>query len=85
MKRLASFFAICLAGIALVMTLIWLGGGFSGYGSDRSMGVAIVLGVLFTSLLGVGLMGLMFYSERSGRDSDVGRSRGRDDLGKRGR
>jgi hypothetical protein len=79
MKRLVWFFAICLAGIAVVMLLIWLGGGFSGYGPDRSIGVAIALGVLCTSLLGVGLMGLMFHSDRSGRDADVGGPSSEDD------
>jgi hypothetical protein len=72
MKRLAWFFGICLLGVALAMVLIWVGGGFAGYGSDRSFGIALALGVLCTSLLGVGLMGLMFYSDRSGRDADVG-------------
>jgi hypothetical protein len=74
MKRLVGFIITCVAAIALVLGLIWVGGGFSGYGADRSMVLAVVLGILFTSLLGVGLMALVFYSNRSGRDRDVARS-----------
>jgi hypothetical protein len=38
--------------------------------------VALGLAVVFTALLGSGLMGLAFYSDRHGYDADQGREDG---------
>ena len=39
--------------------------------------VALALGVLFSLVVGIGLMALMFYSSRRGYDDQAGRPRGR--------
>ncbi|HEY2890587.1 MAG TPA: hypothetical protein VGJ31_08155 [Dongiaceae bacterium] len=74
MKWAFWFVPACMAGIAAVLVVIWLAGGFQGTALDANITVALVLGILFISLLGVGLMGLIFYSNRSGQDDEVYRS-----------
>jgi len=76
MKWALWFVPACTAGIAAVVLVIWLAGGFQGTSLDASVTVALVLGILFSSLLGVGLMGLIFYSNRSGQDDEAYRSAG---------
>ncbi len=71
MKWAIWFVPACLAGIAAVVLVIWLAGGFQRAALDANVTVALVLGILFISLLGVGLMGLIFYSDRSGQDDEV--------------
>jgi len=60
-----------MAGIAAVLVVVWLAGGFVQVGLDGNIVLALVLGIFFTSLLGVGLMALMFYSDRSGLDAEA--------------
>ena|SRR5450432_2899057 len=76
MKWAFWFVPACVAGIAAVLLIIWLAGGFQGTALDANITVALVLGILFSSLLGVGLMGLIFYSNRSGQDDKAYRSAG---------
>jgi hypothetical protein len=76
MKWAFWFVPACVAGIAAVVLVIWLAGGFQGTALDANVTVALVLGILFMSLLGVSLMGLIFYSNRSGQDDEVYRSAG---------
>jgi hypothetical protein len=59
-----------LLGLAIVVSYVgWqpgeddVGGGMSGAGYG-----AMVLGIVATLALGIGLMALVFYSNRSGRD-----------------
>jgi hypothetical protein len=66
---------LILAGVgfvALVVFLAWVMGGFAGL-SGKGV-VALTLGILFTGALGVGLMALVFFSDRSGRDDEVDRA-----------
>jgi hypothetical protein len=60
-----------MAGIAAVLVVAWLAGGFERVGLDANIVLALVLGIFFSSLLGVGLMALMFHSERSGQDAEA--------------
>ncbi|WP_198154788.1 hypothetical protein [Oceanibaculum pacificum] len=59
-------FALALAGAIYASATVWTMTG------DADMGghgiAALVLGVVFTFLLGAGLMGLVFYSSRKGYD-----------------
>ena len=73
MRWLAAFVALCLGLCAVALAAIW---GFtdllSGHGVMGVHGwIAMGLGVVFTSGLGVGLMGLVFYSHRSHKDDDI--------------
>ena len=63
--------------IAIVLVVLLLGTGATAYfgwtlGSDvelpASAYVAMTLGVVFSLLVGIGLMGLIFYSSRKGYD-----------------
>ena len=49
-------------------------GGFEGANLGFHGWVAIVLGMVSTSVLGVVLMALVFHSDRSGRDESAGGS-----------
>ena len=60
-----------MAGIAVVLVVAWLAGGFARVGLDGNIVLALMLGIFFSSLLGVGLMALMFYSDRSGQDDQA--------------
>jgi uncharacterized membrane protein len=59
---------VCLIGVAIY-------GWFMLRDSDMSTVavVALIIGVLATLGLGIGLMSLLFYSNREGYDDDVGR------------
>jgi hypothetical protein len=74
MRWVAWFILACLLGIGAVVLVVWLSGGFEGTGLNVSIALALALGILFTSLLGVGLMALIFYSNRSGQDEEAHRS-----------
>lgn len=73
MRWLLAFIALNLGLCALVLAAIW---GFtdllSGHDVMSAHGwIAMGLGVLLTSGLGVGLMGLVFYSDRSRKDDEI--------------
>ena len=68
MKWIFTFSAACVAAIAAVLALGWAANGFTTAGLSPSGIVAIVMGVTFIVLLAVGLMALVFYSNRSGQD-----------------
>lgn len=81
MKRWLIWFAVaCVAGIAVLMAMFWLLGGLE----DMAMsghGVAALAGtVVLVLVVGVGLMALVFYSNRSGRDEAVHHSRELDEA-----
>ena len=78
MKQAFWFVPACVAGIAAVLLVIWLAGGFQRTALDANITLALVLGILFSSLLGIGLMALIFYSNRSGQDDEAYRSAGSD-------
>jgi hypothetical protein len=57
--------------IAVVYFLLWAFNGFHGLGLDLDATLALTLGTIGTAALGVALMALVFYSDRSGQDQDV--------------
>jgi len=64
-----------LTGVGAVLALLllwWAAFGFGPLGLDAAGTMAAALGILVTSALGFGLIGLMIYSDRSGRDDAVG-------------
>ncbi len=63
MRWVTRFAAACFAAIIVVLGLFWLFGGFDSLGLDTSGIIALSLGILFTTALGVGLMAAIFYSE----------------------
>lgn len=62
------FATICLGMLAATVGILWGLSGFSGLGMDGHMLAALLLGVFFTTVVGVGLMSLMFWSHRQHRD-----------------
>jgi hypothetical protein len=61
-------------GMAVVVLLVlWAMTGFHGLGIDPVPGVALVLGSIGATALCVCLMGLLFYSDTSGRDEAISR------------
>jgi hypothetical protein len=68
MKWILSYSLACSGAIAAVLALAWMFGGFDTEGVSMNGIVAMVLGTIFTVLVGVGLMALIVYSNRSGQD-----------------
>ncbi|MEI9988093.1 MAG: hypothetical protein WDN69_36310 [Aliidongia sp.] len=62
------FGAASVGGIVVALCIVWAFNGFHGLGLDTAGTVALILGVTLTSALGVVLMGLIFYSDRSSAD-----------------
>ncbi len=73
MRWLVTFVALCLGLCAVILAAIWAFTDLlSGHGVMGLHGwIAMGLGVVLTSALGVGLMGLVFYSHRSHKDDDI--------------
>ena len=67
-----TFVALSIAVIALGYFAAWAANGFTEIGLDFQGNIAMILGSILLSALGVGLMALMFYSNASGRDEEVG-------------
>jgi hypothetical protein len=74
MRRIVSFGVGALSVIAIALLAFWAMGGFRGLGLDTAGAVALVLGILFTSALGAGLMALVFYSDGNNADEDAYRA-----------
>ncbi len=74
--RLASwttrFLAGSIGGAVGLIVLFFAFFGFRWLGLDVPATIALILGMVLTVGLAVGLMALMFYSSRSGRDEMVG-------------
>jgi hypothetical protein len=68
MKWILSYSAVCCGAIGAVLVLAWAFGGIDTQGVSTHGIIAIVLGTMFTVLVAVGLMALIFYSNRSGQD-----------------
>ena len=66
-----NFTLSCIGLLAFVYFALWAGNGFHGVGLGLQAMIALTLGTIVTAGLGVGLMGLVFYSDRSGMDDRV--------------
>lgn len=72
MRRwLAWYSAAAVGTVAALLLVIWAVGGFEDMGLTEDGMIALILAVSFTVLLSFGLMGLVFYSGRSGHDDTV--------------
>jgi hypothetical protein len=75
MTRWIVIFATASTGaVAGVLFLIWAMNGFvslASLGLSGNILVALILGIVLSTGLGVGLMGLVFYSDRSDQDEAV--------------
>jgi hypothetical protein len=71
-KRWILWFSLAsVAGVAVLLVMFWLLGGFADL-AISGHGVAALIGtVVLVLVVGVGLMALVFYSNRSGRDAAV--------------
>lgn len=58
-------------GLLTVIALAGIAARFEFFGAGFHVNFALALGVAGTVLLGVGLMALSFYSDRSGADDEV--------------
>lgn len=68
-RRASLTFSLYSSGaIGAVLVLAWIFGGFDTEGISTHGIIAIVLGTMLTVFVGVGLMALVFYSDRSGQD-----------------
>jgi hypothetical protein len=72
----ALFGIACVGMIAFVYLAVWAFNGFNGLGLDLDGAIALTLGTVLAAALGVGLMSLVFYSDRSGQD-DAARDAGK--------
>lgn len=78
MRWLLIFIGFNAALLLTVLGAMWVFGGFADYELSGMGWFALVLGIAFTSGLGVGLMALVFYSARQDYDEDAYRA-GRQD------
>ena len=60
---------IALAGVAMVIAALFYTSRYTPL--QLHMGVAIILGVFFSVLLGAGLFAAAFFSDKSGHDQNV--------------
>jgi hypothetical protein len=64
----ARFSILCAVAVAAIVAICWVVFGFGSLGLDPTAMVAAILGITLTVGLGIGLMALVFYSNRSGQD-----------------
>ena len=87
LRTFVRTWSIILAGscggmVAVVLLVLWVMNGYHGLGIDPVLGTALILGSIVATALCVCLMGLLFYSDSSGKDeaiSDEARSHGDSD------
>jgi hypothetical protein len=63
--------ASCAGMAAVVLISLWVLSGFRGLGVDAATAIALLLGSVAATALGVALMGLVFYSDTSRADEAV--------------
>jgi hypothetical protein len=71
MRRPITFVAICGGIVLALLLLIWASSGFGDLGMSGHGLVAMILGVLFTTVLGAGLMWLIFHSHGVPKDEEL--------------
>ncbi len=67
------FTAVCSALVIAVLAALWFSGVFGDLGLSLHGTIALFIGVTLTTVVGVGLMALLFYSDRSRHDDLVSR------------
>ena len=71
MRWVLWFSAGCVGMVLAVLFLAWAINGFSDLGVSGHGLVAMILGVVVTTGVGVGLMALIFHSNRTQQDETV--------------
>lgn len=74
MRWLIAFGASSFGAVFAILLILWAIDGFHGLGIDTAGTVAVIFGALFTSALGVALMALIFYSDRTNADLNAYRA-----------
>ena len=78
MTRISSWIALAIASLVVIVLIGWMAGAWTDFG-DAGMSAAgwfaLTLGVLLTLALGIGLMALVFISNRRGFDEPGGSGR----------
>ena len=69
-----TFILASVGFVVLAVLLFWAMGGLGELGLSGKGVVALTLGVLFTAGLALGLMALVFFSDRRGRDDETNRA-----------
>lgn len=64
--------ASCVGMVVLVLITLWVLNEFHGLGLPPAIAVALLLGTILATAVGVALMGLIFYSDRAGIDENTG-------------
>src|SRR5262245_10841715 len=67
-KWVVNYALACIGAFVGLLAFMWALSGFDFSGVSTAGLVAIILGTAFMVLVTVGLMGLVFYSDRSGQD-----------------
>ena len=70
-KWLVTYLATCVGAVVAILLAVWAANGFAGLGIGIEGTVALILGVILTVGLGIGLMALVFQSDRSDHDAVV--------------
>jgi hypothetical protein len=68
MHWIVKFALVCAGLIVLGLVGVWALEGFASLNVEGHVAVAMFLGIFFTILVSVVLMGLIFYSHRAGYD-----------------
>ena len=68
MRWVGLFGSLCLAMVGATLFMLWAVNDFNGIGVEGHVLAALLLGVVFTTLVGAGLMTLVFWSSRHDRD-----------------
>ena len=71
MKWVAWFSAGCAGMVFAVLFILWGFNGFEGLGLSGHGLAALILGVVISTGVGVGLMALIFHSNRTQQDETV--------------
>jgi drug/metabolite transporter (DMT)-like permease len=74
MRWIVGFVAGCTVLVGVALLILWAQTGFEDLGVSGHGLVALILGIVFTTGLGIALMALSFYSDRSSQHEDVERS-----------
>ncbi|MCW2243534.1 hypothetical protein [Azospirillum canadense] len=73
MSWLRVFLIACPVLVAVVLLGAWAVQGFDTFGLSLQGLLAMIAGAVLTSAVAIGLMALVFLSNRSGHDDDIGR------------
>lgn len=74
MRWFAGFFVLNFGLVGAAYVILWMTGAFEDAGLSMHGWIALCLGTTIASALGIGLMGLVFYSNRQRVDDLVNRT-----------